>query len=170
MQKLGLLALCAAILCGAGSCLAADGGVTVSNVSIKVLGTPDAGAPAWAVGTTYVQGQYAKAHGRSYFCLVPGTNALLTGGPSGVGDVTDGSTTWRSCLSRPRKGVFVVNDSSVSTNLLYLGIGEPAVVSQGLRLNAGGGTIGFTGTDAPQDEIFAITTSTAATTVPTLEW
>ena len=97
-------------------------------------------AAAWATNTAYLQGQVVKVGNHSfYWAVTNGTSHTSGTGPShGWGDGTDGTLTWRAMMTRPRKSVVVVNDS---TNTVYISIGFPAEVNKGIRLNGSGGSV-----------------------------
>jgi len=158
-----------AVALAAGVAVAEQGSATVSNVSVRILGAPGASAAAYAVGTTYSQGAYVANGGRVYFCLIPGTNGVV--GPVGLGDVVSGSTTWRSVLpsTQPRRFLYVANDASNAVDVLYWSPYSPAAVGKGIRL-AAGGSVAFTGLDAPQGSVQAIAPSGSVFNVSTVEW
>ena len=109
---------------------------SVGITSVKVMSERGIGnARNWATGTTYIQGAIVKSSGIYYMNLTNGVAG--TTAPTGTGDVSDGTNTWRYTQKSKRNGMTIVNDGS---GTVYLSVGQPAVVNAGIRLNAGGGS------------------------------
>ena len=161
------------IVCGlmlvASALFAAPGAVTISTNSIRVL--PPAGVNSasalWTTNTTYANGQMVYSTGGGvYMCLVGGASYTGAVPPAAVGDITDGTVTWRRAFSRLRLGLAIVNDG---TGVVYVAVDTPAVYGQGIRLNPNGGSVVFSGTGVQQVFLSAICGITNGT-LSTLEW
>lgn len=166
MKKLLVLALMALM---ARTVIAGSGGVSVGGTSLTVLGVAGTRAlthTAWATGTTYTAGEYVGNEGSVYLCLLGGTSSNVSFNASG--DVTDGTVVWRRCMTRPRAGFAISNDS---TNNIYISFGYTAVVNQGVRLNLNGGSIVMSGDAVWQGEVDVVSSSASTNSnVSTVEW
>jgi hypothetical protein len=139
---------------------------SITNVSKPIAPMPALrGSGDWVTGTAYVLGQYVKSLGRYYMATVAGTSGATA--PEGIGDVSDGTVTWVSCLTRPREGITFTNEGSIA---LSISMGGPAVAGSGLVLAASGGTITLTGDEVIECEFHAIRAAATAGNVSMLEW
>lgn len=82
-----------------------------------------------------------------------------------TGNVTTGSATLVP-PNRLRSALFMVNDSDA---IIYLGLGRPAVLNRGIRLNASGGSMEINRTNLFKGAINAIHGSTGNKVLAALE-
>jgi hypothetical protein len=156
----------------AGSALAGSGGMSVSNVSVRVI--PQAGLSAhnmaaWATNTAYTRGQLIAANGSPFLCISSGTSTNTGTGPAGYGDITDGTVTWRSALTDARHGFILYNLSTNVNTKAYVSIGSPAVVEQGSYLGPNGSHFAISGPGVPQAAVYVIVTNGPAI-ISSAEW
>ena len=120
----------------AGAAFAGGGTHSVTDTPIVALPAADMqGAPAWVASTAYTAGETAKHNGFYYLVIVAGTSG--TAGPTGIGDSTDNTVTWRSGLRRPRAGLFIRNDGTADVTIPLDG-GVGPVLGAGATLTWGG--------------------------------
>lgn len=155
---------------GLNSASAASGGVLVTNVSAKVLPASSMNnAAAWATNVAYTQGQYVLANGQVFMCLVAGTSTNVASGPVGQGMVTDGTATWLSALSRPRKGFVLINTASSTSANAYI-MDTSAVTNRGILLGPNGCAFSISGADCSQSEYHAIYVPGESGIITMFEW
>lgn len=140
--------------------------VSVSNASLKIAGLPaQRTAAAWAAGTAYAVGDYVLSNRRIYMAITAGTAS--TTAPVGVGVCSDGAVSWVSMLHRPRKGITIINEGSITA---YISMGAAAVALRGAALTGEGGSITLSGDSAVQCEFYAIRAAATAGNIAVLEW
>lgn len=146
------------------SAFAGGGSATVTTTATKILGAPSVKAGQdWAASTAYVQGEMVKSGSTYYFALVAGTTGSTA--PTGAGDVTDGTVTWRYCMSGKRQGLFLANTGSTADVTFWW---ATPTAGAGIVL-ASGEKVVFSGGDAPQTPVYAIVGS-GSETVVAMEW
>ena len=98
--------------------------ISVSSNTLTVVAGPTdtRDAPAWATNTAYAQGAIARTvAGQVFFAEVAGTSTnVATGYPKGIGRATDGTVTWRPCLSRARTWLSVQDNGTDAASALYV--------------------------------------------------
>lgn len=110
----------------------------------------------WAAGAISA-GAYRRVDNQKYLCITGGTAANEpSNGPEDGDQTTADSLVWRPLPFYERRRITIVNDSDET---VYLTIGEAAVVGEGVRLNANGGSWTATWPTCPQDAIYAICAS-----------
>jgi len=130
------------LVCGvifvAGIVWADSYSMTVGTNSIKVLPSRSLDfAVTYTTNTVYTQGMYVQTSPHRFYMAatagVSGTNA-----PNhSQGKATDGTVSWLAVGRTKRTEASVVNDSAV---VMYVSDVPPAVVGEGARLNAAGGS------------------------------
>lgn len=148
--------LMVAALAVAGQAIAGGGTSTVSANAVKIMGAPSArrsSAQAWEASTAYSQGELVSSATARYLALVAGTSGST--GPSGTGDQSDGTVTWRHVTGAPRQGLFLANEGGVRVTVRFDG---SVTAGAGITLGAGEKIV-LTGRDAPQTAIYVIADS-----------
>lgn len=149
----------------AGELWASGGSLAITNVSQKVL--PAAGrtsaSSTWTTNAAYSQGEYVvTTPGQIYMCLVAGTSTNVVAPPASLGDVQDGTVTWRRCLSRPRKGLVIQNVSTSLTAVAWINMDGAAASNRTLYLGPNGSSLSISGETVPQGEWHAVIIDSAA--------
>jgi hypothetical protein len=125
-------------------------------------------AQAWATNAAYAQGDIVQnSRKRLYMALTPGHSTRSgTNEPThsiGMWD-TQTNLTWYAIPAGLRKGAAVVNDS---TGTVYVCIGGIAHTNEGIRLNAGGGSVTI---GALEQELISVVVHGSNCNVTANEW
>lgn len=170
MQSIARYLVCLVSLLFATPVVADSGGVTVSTNSMMLVGASAMSAGAsWVTNTTYTQGTYVFANGAPYFALVAGTSTNVGSGPAGIGDVGDGTVTWRACGKRVRRGMVIMNNSTNLNGGVWISDTAPAAADKGAYVGPVNGSLLITGADCPQSALFVIMPG-ATGNVSTMVW
>ena len=135
-----ILSVLCVVLCAA-LCRADEPGSfqVLTNSQVIACSRGIGSAVSWATNLVVRQGMQIKSGPAYYWAVIAPTNVSGTNAPSTMsGDVSDGNITWRSFNNGRRNGVIVVNDG---TNVVYVAFGNRAILNNGIRLNASGGSV-----------------------------
>lgn len=146
--------------------------ITIASNTLTMIAGPAGtrGAPAWATNTAYAQGSVVKSQGTGpiYFALIAGTSTNVAGaGPVGLGNVTDGTVTWRMARSSKRDS-FSIQD--VGTNYscktyVFSSYGSGTNLANVVTLKGSDGSYSCSGDEAPQSAVYVLSTLNTKVTV-----
>tara|TARA_R110000751_G_scaffold163877_1_gene270021 strand:- start:10438 stop:10968 length:531 start_codon:yes stop_codon:yes gene_type:complete len=119
-------------------------GYIVTDASQLILPSVNPGVQTvWADSVVRARGDYIREYLSNgsydyYWCITAGPSAAVKPTFSSAGDVTDGAAVWR--YVNPVRGYYTIQNDGAAA--VYLSFGSQiAVVSQGTRLNAAGGSL-----------------------------
>lgn len=171
LHKLALKALCASFVVstafGQGAFTSPE--ITVSSNALTMVAGPASAkwAPAWTTSTAYAQGAVVKNAGSQYFAVIAGTSTNVAGGgPAIMGQMTDGTVTWRNACSKERQSLFVQNTGTDTGCVAYVftTYGGQTNIANAVALYAGG-SVSFSPGEVPQGPVYVISTRNTKVTV-----
>jgi hypothetical protein len=144
--------------------------VVASNTLTMVAGPSGLlRAPSWTTNTSYAQGAVVKSQavGPAYFALVGGTSTnIAAASPSGLGNITEGTVTWRKVLSSPRQTLTVqdVGTNSACRTYVFTNYGSGTNLASVIMLYGGSGFSWGPG-ECPQSAVYVLATQNTRVTV-----
>jgi hypothetical protein len=104
----------------------------------------------------------------NYFALVAGTSTnVANAGPSGIGNITDGTVTWRPCLMHARESLAVqdVGTSSSTKTYVLFKHGSGTNLANVVTLYGSGGSVSWNPGEIPQEPVYVLSTLNTSVTV-----
>ena len=145
--------------------------ITVSSNTLTMVAGSAAykGAASWVSNTAYSQGAVVKSQsGTTYFALIGGTSTNVAGaGPVGMGNVVDGTVTWRHMLPYARSSLVVQDvgtSSSAKTYVLFI-YGAQTNLANAVTLYGAGGSVSWNPGEVPQSATYVLSTLNTKVTV-----
>ncbi len=146
--------------------------ITIASNTLTMVAGPASAkwAPAWTSNTVYSQGAVVKsqAAGSVYFAVVGGTSTNVAAAyPSGIGNITDGTVTWRNAPSSARTSFSIqdVGSSSTCKTYVFMKYGSGTNLANVVTLFGNGGSYSCSAAETPQSAVYVLSTVNTKITV-----